>query len=151
MLELDDEPDTILGCIEAGASGYVLQGAPAKEVAETIELVHQGRARCSPEMTAKMFARLASLKSKVAGNADGPMTLTPRELEVLSLVARGCSDKEIATELIIQVRTVKHHVHNILGKLDLHRRWEAARYASERGWLDSAFHSANVADASGRR
>ncbi|MBZ0309196.1 MAG: response regulator transcription factor, partial [Anaerolineae bacterium] len=61
--------------------------------------------------------------------------LSERELEVLRYITRGYSNKEIACELYITVRTVKHHIHNILRKLNLSRRQEAARYATERGWL----------------
>lgn len=135
ILELLDDIDLILGCIEAGASGYTLKGAAPAEVADTISLVAQGCAQCSPEITAHLFQRLANLKALVKPDYPTIMPLTSRELEVLKLVAQGNSNKEIAEKLCITLRTVKQHVHNILNKLDLKHRYEAVHLAMEQGWL----------------
>lgn len=133
VLELKQEIDLILDCIEAGAHGYALQGASSLEVVQLIKQVCQGITQCSPEITAKLFERLAS---KTAASSSEKQHLTRRELEVLHCLAMNYSDREIATELFIGVRTVKHHVHNILQKLNVKHRWNAAQIALEQHWLD---------------
>lgn len=133
ILELLDDVELILASIEAGASGYTLKDASPEEIAETIWLVSQGKALCSPEITAHLFSRLAHLKSRTAENSPTISLLTKREQEVLCLVAQGCSNKEIAEKLCITLRTAKQHVHNILHKLDLKNRHEAAHMAKEHG------------------
>ncbi len=132
VLELANDVEFIVTCIEAGANGYVLQGATIAEVAYTILQVQKGIAQCSPEVTAQLFDRLARLSTK---QISSRVSLTPREMDILTCLARGCSNKEIAQELVIEVRTVKHHVHNILDKLKVPHRWDAARLALEQGWL----------------
>lgn len=136
VLELKDDTDLILDCIEAGAHGYTLQGASSAEVIQVIERVYQGVAYCSPEMTAKLFDRLS--QSKPAQSAGEKPLLTRRELEVLHYVARDYSDRDIATELVIEVRTVKHHVHNVLRKLNVKHRRDAAQLAIDNCWLNLA-------------
>lgn len=138
VVELQPKSDLILDCIEAGAHGYALQGASSAEIVQTIEQVYRGVAQCPPEITAKLFERLAQAKPTTQNRAPSSREkppLTQRELEVLHHVARGCSDREISTELVIEVRTVKHHVHNLLRKLQVKCRWQAAQLALENGWL----------------
>jgi DNA-binding NarL/FixJ family response regulator len=137
ILELTEDKESILACIEAGASSYTLRGAGPAEVVDTIVLVSQGRAQCSPEVTAYLFRRLSSLRSVAEAEYSALMPLTSREQEVLQLVARGCSNKDIAAQLCITLRTAKQHVHNILHKLELKHRYEAAQLARERGWIAS--------------
>jgi DNA-binding NarL/FixJ family response regulator len=132
--ELPNNIDTILTCIEAGVSGYTLLGASIGEVGQAISLVHQGVAYSSPEATAQLFVRLAAFKLQVPPPAMP--SLTPRELEVLYHIAKGYSNQEIATALWIELRTVKQHIHNILGKLGLHSRAEAVRFAFAQGWFN---------------
>jgi two-component system, NarL family, nitrate/nitrite response regulator NarL len=135
ILELADDFDTIIACIEAGAGGYTERGAPASEVAEAISMVQRGAARCSPELAGHLFARLAQLRAHVGASAALSTPLTARELEVLHCIADGLSNQEIAMQLVIEVRTVKHHVHNILEKLGLRSRWDAVRVAGDQGWI----------------
>lgn len=135
VLELVNDSDLIIECIEAGASGYTLQGASVAEVAAAIDRARNGLAFCSPEMTARLFDRLAALHAAQVPESHSDIPLTARELEVLNYVAQGFSNQEIAAALVIEVRTVKHHVHNILEKLKLRHRTEAAQLASARGWL----------------
>ncbi len=131
VLETANEPEIILNYIEAGASSFTLQGASAAEVAETIKAVRQGRAHCSPEITAYLFARLAAKP-----NLPPPVIqLTTREQEVLQYITADYSNQQIAEALVIELLTVKHHVHNILTKLKVAHRHEAARLAREQGWL----------------
>jgi two-component system response regulator NreC len=135
VLELTNDIPLILACVEAGAHGYTLQGASSIEVAAAINEVQQGRAQCSPEVAARLFARLAAQGASVPALSCMKGPLTDREMEVLQYLARDYSNQDIATQLVIEVRTVKHHVHNILEKLQLHHRWDAARVAIERGWV----------------
>ena len=137
VLELANDTDVILACIEAGAGGYTLQGASAAEVASAIHAVRQDLAQCPPEVTAKLFARLAALGGPKLQPPSLRPHLTAREREVLHYLAQDYSNQEIATVLSIEVRTVKHHVHNILEKLQINRRRDAARVAVEQGWLET--------------
>jgi DNA-binding NarL/FixJ family response regulator len=134
VLELKNDPDLILDCIEAGAHGYALQSASSAEVIQVIEQVYRGIAHCSPEITAKLFDRLTQSRTVQQPKEKPP--LTRRELEVLHYVARNYSNRDIAAELIIEIRTVKHHVHNILRKLGVEHRRDAAQLAIRSGWLN---------------
>jgi DNA-binding NarL/FixJ family response regulator len=135
VLELLNNFDSILACIEAGAGGYVLQGASGEQVALAIIDLQAGIAQCSPEITAMLFQRLAQSKPEVDVPADLAMPLTAREIQVLCCIARGDSNKEIAVALHIELYTVKHHVHHILSKLGTKNRWEAVHVARQRRWL----------------
>ena len=141
VLELANNTGTILACIEAGASGYAVQGASLEEVLETIRGVQRHEAHCSPEVTAALFTRVAAYNAAARQPKEPVMPprapLTPRELEVLTLIAENYSNQEIAARLVIQVHTVKHHVHNILEKLELQHRWDAAHLAIQSGWLET--------------
>lgn len=136
FLEMEDSAEKILACVEAGMSAFTLRGAAPVEVAEAITLVRQGGARCSPQMLAQLFSRLASMKALRVDYLVPLSPLTSRELQVLAFIARGYSNKEIALELVITVRTVKHHVHNILNKLKLSHRRDAVHLALQRGWIE---------------
>lgn len=133
ILELAKDNAAIFACIEAGASGFTLQDASAAEVAKAIEDAYQGVAFCPPDMTARLYARLASLADSVRQLSTSP--LTPREVEILRFVAMGYTNQEIAAKLVIKLRTVKQHVHNILGKLNTGNRHDAVRLALDVGWL----------------
>jgi DNA-binding NarL/FixJ family response regulator len=110
--------------LKAGASGYLLKSAIKDELAETIRMVHSGRRRVPPEIAAEIAEHL------------GDEHLSDRELDVLSKVARGRSNKEIARELSISVGTVNAHVKNILLKLHAHDRTEAVTVALKRGIME---------------
>ncbi len=137
IMEMIEDIETIIACIEAGACGYTLREASAREIADAIRLACSGRAHCSPEVTAQLFARLAD-QARAQPQDDLRDMLTARELEVLACIVQGKSNKDIAAQLVIELRTVKQHVHNILGKLQLSHRWDAARLAEERGWFTRA-------------
>jgi DNA-binding NarL/FixJ family response regulator len=134
VVDLIHNVDLILVCIEAGASGYLLEGDSSAEVMRAITWMQQERAEASPEVIARLFAQVAA--SKVARPPLAPIPLSSRELEIVRWIAEDYSNQEIAEQLVVQLCTVKHHVHNILEKLKLRTRWDAARLAIEQGWLD---------------
>ncbi len=133
ILELASDVDLIVACIEAGASGYTLQGASTSEVAQAIKDARKGKANSSPEVISRLFARIASLSATAKQRSTSP--LTDRESEILRDIAAGLTNKEIAKHLVIELRTVKQHVHHILKKLNAHSRWEAVRLAAQQGWI----------------
>lgn len=129
---VDDEVDNILNYVEAGAAGYILQDESAKDLVRKIQLTYDDKAVVSPHVAARMIYRLAQLSNRKDAHmiSDTALStlrdLTPREREVLDLVSQGYTNQEIADALVIQCGTVKNHVHNILKKLDLSNRNEAA-------------------------
>jgi two-component system NarL family response regulator len=136
ILGMPDLNEEIMACIEAGAAGYVLKEAAFDSLVETILAVHQGESFCSPRMAASLFSRIAELVSERRPRiAQSAIKLTPRELDIISEIAGGLSNKEIAQRLSIEPQTVKNHIHNILDKLQLHNRQEAVHYARERNLL----------------
>ncbi len=121
------EEDKVLSALEAGASGFILKDAEADDVAAAIRAAYNDEVHLDPA-AARILAR--GMRTR---NEQAPMdSLTERELEVLSLVGHGRSNKEIATDLGITERTARTHVSNILGKLGLQSRTQAALYAVER-------------------
>jgi DNA-binding NarL/FixJ family response regulator len=120
----ETEPD-VLACAEAGISGYVAREASLRDLVCAIESVARGEALCSPRIAASLFRRVAILSgAQLAGQRRA--VLTTREHEIIDLIDQGLSNKEIASRLSIEVATVKNHVHNILEKLHVHSRSEAA-------------------------
>jgi DNA-binding NarL/FixJ family response regulator len=122
-----DTDERILGSLRAGARGYLLKGASRTELFDAIRTVHSGGSLLQPLVTGRLLDHM---------NAPEPDPLTPRELEVLALLARGLPNKEIADSLYIGERTVKFHVSSILAKLDAGNRTEAARIAISRGLIE---------------
>jgi DNA-binding NarL/FixJ family response regulator len=123
---IDDE--RLLPAIRAGAAGYLLKNAEPKELARAIRAAHAGEALIDPTVAARLVERLAEDRGD-----DGYENLTAREREVLDLIARGFSNKRIAQELGIAEKTVKTHVGNLLGKLGVADRTQAAVYATRHG------------------
>jgi DNA-binding NarL/FixJ family response regulator len=122
-----DTDERILGSLRAGARGYLLKGASRTELFDAIRTVHSGGSLLQPLVTGRLLDHM---------NAPEPDPLTPRELEVLALLARGLPNKEIADSLYIGERTVKFHVSSILAKLNAGNRTEAARIAISRGLIE---------------
>ena len=121
------EEDKVLAALESGASGFILKDADADDVAAATRPAHTDEVHLAPP-AARFLAK--GMRPRVEATPVDP--LTERELEVLSLVGHGRSNKEIATDLGITERTARTHVSNILGKLDLQSRTQAALYAVER-------------------
>ncbi len=133
---LTDSETAILQYVEAGVSGYVLRDDSVHKMIATIHAVYAGEAVISPSVAAALMARLAELAemAKTASGeppmlpTDGVPDLTPREREVLSLIALGLSNSEIAVRLTLELGTVKNHVHHILEKLNVSSRQDAVAY-----------------------
>ena len=121
------EEEKVTTALEAGATGYLLKDADAEEVAGAIRAAHAGEVRLDPAVTRLLAQRMRERKQQ----PQPVEPLTERELEVLALLGKGYSNKEIATELVITERTARTHVSNILGKLGLASRTQAALYAVE--------------------
>jgi DNA-binding NarL/FixJ family response regulator len=138
MLTMSDEESDLYEAVKAGANGYLLKDVPGEEIAEGVRAVHHGDSLISPSMASKLLAEFAQMSKRQGDRpaaVDAPH-LTDRELEVLRLVARGMANKEIAHKLFISENTVKNHVRNILEKLQLHSRMEAAMYAVRENLLE---------------
>jgi DNA-binding NarL/FixJ family response regulator len=137
MLTISDEESDLFEAVRAGANGYLLKDIPGDQIAAGIRAVHTGQSLISPSMASKLLAEFAQIsrREEQAPNPHAPK-LTAREVEVLRLVARGLGNREIGTKLFISENTVKNHVRNILEKLQLHTRMEAAMYAVRQNIID---------------
>jgi two-component system nitrate/nitrite response regulator NarL len=121
---VDEVSSDILECAEAGAAGYVTADATIDEFVAAIERIAREELVCSPRVAAKLFSRLS--EGPARWTAAQTRTLTSRELQVLDLIRRGQSNKEIAQHLHIAEPTVKNHVHHVFEKLDVTSRAQAA-------------------------
>ena len=130
MLTISDEEADLYDAIKAGANGYLLKEIPIDEVADAIRSVWAGQSRISPSMASKLLTEFAAISKEADERPQMPAPkLTDREMEVLRLVAQGLNNRDIAKQLFISENTVKNHIRNILEKLHLHSRVEAAVYA----------------------
>lgn len=126
MLTASDEESDLYESIKSGASGYILKdGSTYDQVVEAVRLVAAGQSLISPSMATKLLEEFVLISRPQTPNSG----LTARELEVLRQVARGLSNREIAAELFISENTVKNHIRNLLEKLQMKSRMEAAMYA----------------------
>ncbi|MGX5692942.1 response regulator [Dermacoccus abyssi] len=132
ILTTFDRDDYLFSALDAGASGFLLKNADADELAEAVRTVGHGHALLAPEVTRRVIERRTA--QQAAPEADARLAaLTPRERDVLALLGRGRSNAEIADELFVGEATVKTHVSNVLMKLDLRDRVQAAVAAYETG------------------
>ena len=120
------EDEKVFSAIKAGAVGYLLKDISPPELAKAIQAVHSGETHLHPEITKKLMNQFVSPKSEAE---TPPEDLTPREMEVLQLIAQGLSNKELANKLTISEKTVKTHLSSIFSKLHLSDRTQAAIYA----------------------
>jgi len=129
----------ILRCIEEGLAGYILDDDSLADLVKKLRAVHEEEFIVSPAMASALMGRVAELKQMIKEfhtsglnwSEDIFAELTPREWEVLQLIEQGCDNQQIANKLIIEKGTVKNHVHNILGKLDVRSREQAAMLARQ--------------------
>jgi DNA-binding NarL/FixJ family response regulator len=119
----ETESDVVIWA-EAGISGYVAQDASLADLVVTIESVSRDELPCTPRMAANLLKHVAALAARIE-HVSAQADLTHREHEIINLVGQGLSNKEIARALHIALPTVKNHIHNILRKLQVHRRDDA--------------------------
>jgi DNA-binding NarL/FixJ family response regulator len=132
MLTSSTDDRVLLAAIEAGCSGFLTKDRAASEVAETVRVAAAGEALISPAMLARLLPKLGAERNTLGSD------LTGRELEILSLLAKGQSNKAIAAELFLSVNTVRNYVQSILSKLDAHSKLEAVSTAVREGIVDYA-------------
>ena len=152
MLTTFDDDTYILEALRAGANGYLLKDIPASDLASAVRAVHNGIYQLDQGIANKVIASLSTPQSLNSLNKSLPTSSSPttsnaetlssrsieitgREVEVLRLIAKGATNREIAEQLIISEGTVKNHISNILSRLGLRDRTQAALYARENGWV----------------
>jgi DNA-binding NarL/FixJ family response regulator len=142
MLTTFDDEEYIVKALAAGASGYLLKNIPVEDLAQAIRLVHRGIYQLEPSIVNKLMGALVvpgrlttPAPNAVPRSSLAATDLSEREQEVLRLIARGATNREIANHLIISEGTVKNHVSNILSRLGLRDRTQAAIYARDIGLL----------------
>lgn len=131
VIGLPKSKNAILQYVAAGASGYVLQEVSTERLLDHIRAVYDGKAIISPDIAAALMnhiSELAQISTQTDIDPSAYSELTPREREVLELIGEEYSNQQIADNLFIEVGTVKNHVHNILKKLDVSSRHEAAAF-----------------------
>lgn len=132
LTSVDDIP-TLCATIQAGAAGYVSKDAPPDELVEAIRTVYRGSVVLPPPIATALLQGMHDLLAPAASASDPVAALTERESEVLTLVAQGLNNDDIAERLVISPRTVSVHVSHILDKLELENRTQAALYALRTG------------------
>jgi NarL family two-component system response regulator LiaR len=130
VLSSFSDDNMVFSAIRAGAKGYLLKDISSAELADAIRAVHKGDPHLHPEIAKKLMNQFVDLAGKTDTVSED---LTPREIEVLRLIAEGMNNSELAQALFISEKTVKTHVHNILSKLNLADRTQAAVYAFKHG------------------
>ena len=137
VLSASAEHGDVLGAVQAGAAGYLVQSAQAAELVDAVRRTAAGQAVFGPELAGLVLGefrrRDAAARSARQSPPSGEQALTPRETEVLRLVAKGLTARKIAERLDLSHRTVENHVQNSLRKLQLTNRVELTRYAIEQG------------------
>lgn len=136
MLTTFDDEEYIVKSLRAGAVGYLLKDIPATELAQAVRLAYTGIYQLAPTIAGKLIGRLDSPPASAEPQPPPAHDLTDRELEVLRLIATGATNREIARQLIVSEGTVKNHVSNILSRLGLRDRIQAAVYAYEHRLTD---------------
>ena len=137
ILTVSESDDDLFAAVRAGATGYLLKEVSIEELPEAVRAVARGHSLISPSMASRLLGEFNALSRRVEEQRGNAPRLSDRELEVLRLVARGLSNKDIAAELVIAENTVKNHVRNILEKLQLRSRMEAAMYAVREKLVDA--------------
>jgi DNA-binding NarL/FixJ family response regulator len=131
MLSMHDSEQYLFEALRAGASGYVLKSGADEDIVDACRATLRGESFLYPSAVNTLVRDYVE-----RGAEERPEILTPRELEVLKLIAEGCTSKEIADRLVISVKTVERHRQNILDKLDLRDRVQLTRYAIRRGLIE---------------
>ena len=135
ILTTFDLDDYVYEALRAGASGFLLKDAPADELVHAVHVVAAGEALLAPSVTRRLIAEFAARPNHHRPRPTELNALTPRETDVLRLIARGRSNSEIAADLVVAEQTVKTHIGRILGKLALRDRAQAVVFAYETGLI----------------
>lgn len=134
ILTAYDDDRYIIGLLEAGAAGYLLKSARGQDLVGAVRTVYAGESVLHPTIIAKILKYSAQTQGRSNHQRTGEQ-LSDRELEILKLAAKGMSNRDIADRLFLSVRTVKAHLSNIFGKMDVASRTEAIVTAVREGWL----------------
>jgi two-component system nitrate/nitrite response regulator NarL len=133
MLTVSEEEDDVLAALKAGAKAYILKGIAARELVSILRAVYAGEVWVTPKLAASLLTDITRGATK-PGAEDGPLDdLTEREYGILTLVAAGLSNKEIGQQLYLTEKTIKHYMTNILQKLHVRNRLEAALLVQKAG------------------
>ena len=134
MMDLLPVHEDIVEFVNAGVSGFIMKDATVEDLVNTIRSVAEGAHVLPPQMTGTLFSQIAR-DAVIRGRPEAleSVRMTPREREVINLIAEGLSNKEIAGRLHIATHTVKSHVRNVMEKLTLHTRLQIAAYSHKRG------------------
>jgi DNA-binding NarL/FixJ family response regulator len=133
MLTVSEQESDLFAAIRAGARGYLVKTVDLDDLCVSLTVLSEGGSTVTPHLAARLLDEFAKLAQNVREGPSEVEKLTSREREVLELVARGASNKEIASELVIAENTVKVHLRNILDKLHLRNRQQAAAFAVQEG------------------
>ena len=133
ILTTFDLDEYVYDALHSGASGFLLKDVPAETLFEAVRVIAAGEALLAPAITRRLIAEFARLRPRQQSRPDGLVELTPRETEILGLVAEGLSNREIAERLVLSDETVKTHVSHVLRKLGLRDRAQAVVVAYESG------------------
>jgi DNA-binding NarL/FixJ family response regulator len=133
ILTTFDDTEYVTQALQNGASGYLLKDTPAEELVQAIQLVHKGYTQLAPGLAQKLMARAPAIAvTETPPDRPDLTELTPREREILQLIAQGANNKEIAQSLYISEKTVKNHITSLLSQLGLRDRTQAAVWLHRR-------------------
>jgi DNA-binding NarL/FixJ family response regulator len=147
MLTVAENQDALLSALKAGAHGYVLKGVSALELRGIIRRIAEGEAYVTPQLAAEMLLEFSRPRTATHGISE----LTPREAEVLDLLSHGMTNREIGDKLHLAEKTIKHHMTNILQKLQVRTRTEAAVLALRQGGPTPPPDPSNAQSPAGRK
>jgi DNA-binding NarL/FixJ family response regulator len=133
VLAADEDPEVLLASIEAGATGFLTKGVPIDELIDAVRAACRGETMIPPRMLSDLLHRLLYRRKEQEEALRRTSRLTRREREVLALLAEGAGNESIAEALVISPQTARTHIQNVLGKLGVHSRLEAAMFVAQNG------------------
>jgi two-component system nitrate/nitrite response regulator NarL len=136
VLTVSETEENLVSAMKAGARAYVLKGVAGRELLRILRLVLAGESYVPPALAASLLMEMGKPAARAHPSAEGLDELTQREVEILELLSTGLSNKEIGDKLFLTEKTIKHYVTNILQKLQVRNRVEAALLAQKSGWTD---------------
>jgi DNA-binding NarL/FixJ family response regulator len=138
MLTVSEDEEDVLAALKAGARGYVLKGVSGPELVRIVRTINRGESYVTPSLAASLLVELRERDGHHEATPDPLSELTDRERQILELVATGRSNKEIAEEVFLSEKTIKHYMTNILQKLQVRNRVEAALLAQKSAGIKDA-------------